>query len=55
VILFVAAACLAGPAGEPLQRLAKQPKTILWAEAGHQALSEEHRSAFLRWLQESLK
>ena len=40
---------------EPLQRLAKQPRTILWAEAGHQMLSEEHRSAFLRWLQESLK
>lgn len=40
---------------EPLQRLAKQPKTILWAEAGHQMLTEEHRSAFLRWLQESLK
>jgi pimeloyl-ACP methyl ester carboxylesterase len=40
---------------EPLQRLAKQPKTILWSEAGHQALSEEHRTAFLRWLQESLK
>jgi dienelactone hydrolase len=40
---------------EPLQRLAKQPKLILWAETGHQMPTEEHRSALLRWLQESLK
>lgn len=41
---------------EPLQRLARQPKTILWEESGHQAiLTEEHRSFLLRWLHESLK
>jgi dienelactone hydrolase len=40
---------------EPLQRLAKQPKLILWAETGHQGLTEEHRSSLLRWLQDSLK
>ena len=40
---------------EPLQRLARQPKLILWAETGHQSPTEEHRSAMLRWLQESLK
>lgn len=40
---------------EPLQRLAKQPKLILWAETGHQAPTEEQRSALLRWLQENLK
>ena len=41
---------------EPLQRLARQPKLILWAETGHQSsLTEEHRSALLHWLQESLK
>jgi dipeptidyl aminopeptidase/acylaminoacyl peptidase len=40
---------------EPLQRLAKQPKLILWTETGHQLPTEEHRSALLRWLQESLK
>jgi dienelactone hydrolase len=40
---------------EPLQRLARQPKLILWAETGHQGLTEEHRSSLLRWLQESLK
>jgi dipeptidyl aminopeptidase/acylaminoacyl peptidase len=40
---------------EPLQRLAKQPRLILWAETGHQLPTEEHRSAFLRWLQDSFK
>ena len=40
---------------EPLQRLARQPKLVLWAETGHSSLTEEHRSALLRWLQESLK
>jgi len=41
---------------EPLQRLARPPKLILWADTGHQSsLTEEHRSALLRWLQESLK
>lgn len=40
---------------EPLQRLAKQPKQILWAETGHQGPSEEQRSSFLRWLQENVK
>ena len=41
------------PSVEPLQRLAKEPRTILWSETGHQALTEEHRSSLLRWLQES--
>lgn len=40
---------------EPLQRLAKQPKQILWSETGHQGPSEEQRSVLLRWLQENLK
>jgi dienelactone hydrolase len=40
---------------EPLERLARQPKLILWAETGHQLPTEEHRSSLLRWLQESLK
>jgi dienelactone hydrolase len=41
------------PSVEPLQRLAKEPRTILWSETGHQTLTEEHRSSLLRWLQES--
>ncbi len=41
---------------EPLQRLIRPPKLILWADTGHQSsLTEEHRSALLRWLQERLK
>ncbi len=41
---------------EPLERLARPPKQILWEESGHQAvLTEEHRSFLLHWLQESLK
>ncbi|HKF41674.1 MAG TPA: dienelactone hydrolase family protein [Thermoanaerobaculia bacterium] len=40
---------------EPLQRLTKQPRTILWAETGHQLPTEEHRTALLRWLQDNLK
>jgi len=34
---------------EPLQRLIRPPKLILWADTGHQSsLTEEHRSALLR-------
>ena len=40
---------------EPLERLARQPKLIVWAETGHQMPTEEHRSALLRWLHDSLK
>jgi dienelactone hydrolase len=40
---------------EPLQRLAREPKIILWSETGHQGLTEEHRSSLLRWLQQSFK
>ena len=40
---------------EPLERLARQPKLILWAETGDQLLTEQHRSALLRWLHDSLK
>jgi dienelactone hydrolase len=40
---------------EPLERLARQPKLILWAETGHQLPTEEHRSFLLRWLHDSLK
>jgi dipeptidyl aminopeptidase/acylaminoacyl peptidase len=40
---------------EPLERLARPPKLILWAETGHQLLTEEHRSSLLRWLHDTLK
>ncbi len=40
---------------EPLYRLAKPPKLILWADTGHQLPTEEHRAALLKWLRENLK
>lgn len=39
----------------PLQRHAGEPKTILWAETGHQLATMEHRSAMLSWLLDKLK
>ncbi len=40
---------------EPLYRLAKPPRLILWADTGHQLPTEEHRTALLKWLRENLK
>jgi poly(3-hydroxybutyrate) depolymerase len=40
---------------EPLYRLAKMPKQILWEDAGHQLPTEEHRTYMLQWLREKLK
>ncbi|TLZ79602.1 MAG: hypothetical protein E6K11_06340 [Methanobacteriota archaeon] len=40
---------------EPLYRLAKQPKTILWAETGHQVPSPEQLSATVRFLRAHLE
>jgi len=40
---------------EPLYRLAKPPKQILWSEGGHAAPSEENQAAMLKWLRENLK
>jgi len=40
---------------EPLYRVAKMPKQILWADTGHQLPTEEHRAYMLQWLREKLK
>jgi dienelactone hydrolase len=40
---------------EPLYRLAKQPKTILWAETGHQVPSPEQLSAAVQFLRTHLE
>ncbi len=40
---------------EPLYRVAKMPKQILWADTGHQLPTEEHRTYMLQWLREKLK
>ena len=40
---------------EPLYRLARPPKQILWTEGGHMAPSEQNRALTLQWLRENLK
>ncbi len=40
---------------DPLYRLAKQPKQILWSDSGHVNPNEEQRTAMLQWLREKLK
>lgn len=40
---------------EPLYRLAKQPKTILWAETGHQVPSPEQLAAVVEFLRAHLE
>jgi acetyl esterase/lipase len=40
---------------EPLYKLAKQPKEIIWTEGGHGFMTEEHRAALVQWLREKLR
>ena len=40
---------------EPLYRLTKPPKHILWSEGGHMAISEQNRALMLQWLRNNLK
>lgn len=40
---------------EPLYRLAKPPKQIIWTDGGHGFMTEEHRAAIVQWLQDKLK
>lgn len=40
---------------EPLFRLAKQPKEIIWTEGGHMFLTEEHRAAIVQWLRDKTR
>jgi acetyl esterase/lipase len=40
---------------EPLYKLAKQPKEIIWTEGGHGFMEEEHRAALVQWLREKLR
>jgi hypothetical protein len=40
---------------DPLQRLAKEPKTFVWSETGHQAPTEEQRAASVQWLKEKVR
>ena len=40
---------------DPLYRLAKQPKEILWSDSGHVNPSDEQRTSMVQWLREKLK
>jgi pimeloyl-ACP methyl ester carboxylesterase len=40
---------------EPLFKVAKQPKQILWTDGGHGFMTEVHRAALLQWLRDKMK
>lgn len=40
---------------EPLFRLAKEPKQIIWTDGGHMFMTEEHRAAIIQWLREKTR
>jgi dienelactone hydrolase len=40
---------------DPLFKLAKQPKQIIWTDGGHGFMTEEHRAAMIQWLREQHK
>ena len=40
---------------EPLFRLARQPRRIVWAETGHQLPTAEHQALLVEWLREQLR
>jgi dienelactone hydrolase len=40
---------------EPLFKVARQPKQIIWTEGGHMFMTEEHRAALIQWLREKVR
>jgi dienelactone hydrolase len=44
------AVMLKDSAVEPLFRLARQPKQIIWTDGGHAFMNDEHRAAMVQWL-----
>ncbi len=40
---------------EPLFKVAKQPKQIIWTDGGHGFMTEDHRAAMLQWLHDKMK
>jgi dienelactone hydrolase len=40
---------------EPLFKLARQPKQMLWSDGGHMAVSEQNLALMLQWIRERLK
>jgi acetyl esterase/lipase len=46
---------LSGTAVRPLQRLLREPKRIIWTEAGHGFLSEDDRTTLVDWLRSTVR
>jgi uncharacterized protein len=40
---------------EPLFKLAKQPKEIIWTDGGHMFMTDEHRAAAIQWLRDKTR
>ena len=40
---------------DPLYRLARAPKEILWSETGHAPPSEKNHAAMLQWMRRYIK
>jgi hypothetical protein len=40
---------------DPLYRLAKPPKEILWQETGHAPPTEKNQALLLQWMRERIK
>ncbi len=40
---------------DPLFKLAKQPKQIIWTDGGHGFATDEHRAAIIQWLRDQHK
>jgi hypothetical protein len=40
---------------DPMFKLAKQPKQIIWTGGGHMFASDEHRAALVQWLRDHQK
>jgi pimeloyl-ACP methyl ester carboxylesterase len=40
---------------EPLFKVAKQPKQIIWTDGGHVFMTEDHRAQMLQWLRDKMK
>jgi dienelactone hydrolase len=40
---------------EPLFKLARQPKEIIWTDGGHMFMTDEHRGAVIQWLRDKTR
>jgi dienelactone hydrolase len=40
---------------DPLFKLAKQPKQIIWTDGGHGFMTDDHRAAMIQWLRDQHK